>query len=136
MFKFDPNSTKNEGRYRLRDPKDFSTGSYIRKNFDNGIGYILGKLKNPDKDEDDNKLYVQAIRFKKDKWTEEAAAKWWNKHGKKFEKYWKDEDWAKETPNKIPREEALKVAKSLARKLKIKYINPDKITIDSKFIRI
>ena len=135
FFKFDPNSTKNEGRYRLRDKRDFSSGSYIRKNFDNGIGYVLGKLKNPDKGEDDEKLYVQAIRFKKNKWTEYDAAKWWNKHGDKFNRPWKDEDWAKETPTKIPREEALKVAKSLARKLKIKYLNPDKVTLDTKFIK-
>lgn len=135
IFKFDPNSTKKEGRYRLRDKRDFASGSYIRKNFDNGIGYILGKLKNPNKGENDEKLYVQAIRFKKDKWTVEEASKWWNKHGKKFDRYWKDEDWAKETPNKIPREEALKIAKNLARKLKIKYINPDKVTIDTKFVK-
>lgn len=134
MFKFDPNSTKNEGRWRLRDPKDFVSDSYIRKNYDNGIGYVLGVLKNPNKNEEDEKLYLQAIRFKKNQWTQEEAAKWWNKYGKKFDKYWKDEDWAKEKPTKINREEALKIAKKLSRKLKIKYLDPSKVTIDTKFI--
>ena len=37
-FKFDPNSTKNQGRWRLRDPKDFeknvdNTRKRIRKVF-------------------------------------------------------------------------------------------------------
>ena len=35
VFKFDPNSTVNEGRWRLRDPETFVNTSYIRKNFSN-----------------------------------------------------------------------------------------------------
>lgn len=136
VFKFDPNSTKNWGRWRLRDPTDFVTKGYITKKFDDvGIIYIMGRLKNPDLDEDGEKLYVQAIRFDKNKWTEQDAAKWWNKHGKKFDKYWKNEDWASEKPSKVPRAEALKIAKSFARKIKIKYMAPEKITMDTEFIK-
>jgi len=135
IFKFDPNSTKNEGRWRLRDKSDFVSGGYITKKFDNGINYILGRLKNPGKGENGEDFYVQAIRFKKSIWDEKEAAKWWNKHGKKFERPWTNEDWAREKLSKIPREEALKIAKSLARKLKIKYQNPDKVTIDTPFIK-
>lgn len=131
VFKFDPNSTKNEGRWRLRDPSDFVSGSYIRKNYDNGIGYVLGKLKG-DTSED---YYVQAIRFKKEKWSEMDAAKWWNKHSKKFEKYWKDEEWAREVLTKIDRKEALKIAREIAKKIGIKYLNPDKIKLDTEFIK-
>jgi len=131
VFKFDPNSTKNQGRWRLRDPDDFVSDSYITKKNDNGISYILGKLKHGD----DEKFYVQAIRFEKDQWTEEEASKWWNQHKKKFIKHWKDEDWSRRRPIKVEYEEALEIAKSFARKLKIKYINPKKVTIDSKFIK-
>lgn len=136
IFKFDPNSTKNWGRWRLRDPQDFVSKSYITKKYDDvGIIYIMGKLKNPNDDEDDEKMYVQAIRFDKNKWSEKEAAKWWNKHGKKFDKYWKNEDWASKKPSKVSRNEALKIAKSFARKIKIKYIAPEKITIDTEFVK-
>ena len=131
MFKFDPNSTKNEGRFRLRDPKDFVSSSYKTIKTDIGINYIIGIPKNSQT----NDYEVQAIRFKKKLWSKEDAYKWWNKHKGKYKKLWKPGDWNKEIPEKITVKEALKIAKSLARKLKIKYISPDKITIDSKFIK-
>lgn len=141
VFKFDPNSTTNEGRWRLRNPADFVSGSYIRKNYDNGIGYVLGKLKSnngcsPENRRDKyNDYYVQAIRFKKDKWSQMDAAKWWNKNSKKFQKYWKDEEWAREVLTKIDRKEALKIAREIAKKIGIEYLNPDKIKLDTPFIK-
>lgn len=130
-FEFDPNSTKNEGRYRLRDPLDFVSSTYKTIKTDIGINYIIGIPKNSET----NDYEVQAIRFKTKIWSKEDAYKWWNKHKGKYKKLWKPGDWNKEIPKKITIEEALKIAKSLSRKLKIKYINPKKVTIDSKFIK-
>ena len=128
VFKFDPNSTKNQGRWRLRDPKDFVSGSYITKKMKNGISYILGKL--------DDKFVVQAIRFDKDKWTEKEAAEWWEKRKSKYTKIWSEDDWREfKRERKTGYEEGIKLCKKVARKLKIKYINPKKVTIDTEFIK-
>jgi len=79
-FKFDDNSTKNEGRWRLKDPKHFK--KYFRRivwkdvPFKEGVSYVLGiNIKT-------GHLDVQAIRFKKEIMSEELASKWWdeNKH--------------------------------------------------------
>jgi hypothetical protein len=91
-FKFDPNSTENEGRLRLKDPKEFT--SYFRlKSTDSrvpdklkdigrkGISYVMGKTKNNPRD-------IQAIRFNKGIWNEEEAALWWEANKDKFEKTW------------------------------------------------
>ena len=128
VFKFDPNSTKNWGRWRLRDPKDFISESFITKKTKNNIIYILGKLKNNDND----KFIVQAIRFDKNKWTEKEAGKWWEERKSKYEKLWKEDDWRE---RKTSYEEGINLCKKVARKLKIKYINPKKVTIDTEFIK-
>ena len=95
-FKFDPNSTENEGRWRLKDPKEFI--SYFRlKSTDpkvserlkdigrKGISYVMGKTK-------DNPRDIQDIRFYKGIWTEEEAGEWWEANKDKFEKTW---NWPK-----------------------------------------
>lgn len=84
-FKFDPNSTKNEGRWRLKDPKHFI--KYFRKKvwedvpFKEGVSYVIGISKT-------GKLDVQAIRFNKAIISEELAAQWWLENNSYFEKEW------------------------------------------------
>ncbi len=90
MSFFDPNSTENEGRLRLHDPKHFSNYFRIKKykglEFP-GISYVMGK------DRRDGKIKPQAIRFDKRIWTEKKAEQWWKKHKRYFEKTWKKSDW-------------------------------------------
>ncbi len=93
-FKFDPNSTENEGRFRLRDPKDFKEGTFRRWDSwagikaPEGVSFIVGELKN-------GKKALQAIRFDKKLWNEEKAGIFWNKIKKEkgFQKNW---EWDKE----------------------------------------
>lgn len=97
-FRFDPNSTENEGRWRLMDPKIFEQGSIRRWNVwkeikASGVQFVMGK------DTRDDEWKPQAIRFKKsdDKgqslWTEEKAAGWWNQNKGQFEKEWAQTSW-------------------------------------------
>src|SRR5574338_687648 len=82
MFKFDKNSSINQGRFRLRKPKEFKR-FWIRKDSRfRGISYVQGILKNGD-------FSIQSIRFDRNLWTEKKAASWWKKYKKKFEKYLK-----------------------------------------------
>jgi hypothetical protein len=87
-FKFDPNSTENEGRFRLYPPDLIIKDYYYRskkhpwtKNEIEGISYVLGKS------EEDNKLKIQAIRFNKNIWTEDQAKEWWKENKKNFRFY-------------------------------------------------
>ena len=68
-FKFDPNSTENEGRFRLMDPK-LVTDYFRRKSSTPGVSYVMGKF-------DDGETKIQAIRFDKARFSEEEAAKWY-----------------------------------------------------------
>lgn len=105
-FKFDPNSTKCEGRWRLIDPKEFDSKSYRRwtkwgkKKLPKGVTIVVGQHKKEDR------MLPQTIRFKLDsedcdgEWTESKAREWWNKSGKKlFGKYksWTAKDWKKQS---------------------------------------
>lgn len=84
---FDPNSTENEGRYRLRDPKTIKPGSYFRQQAKGapGITYMMGRDKQTDK------IVIQAIRFDKSKVSEAEAKAWYRKQQGRssFEKHWK-----------------------------------------------
>jgi uncharacterized ParB-like nuclease family protein len=77
-FQFDPNSTENEGRFRVRDPDEFK-GDTIRswerwgKLEGDGIRFITGDLKSGDK-------ALQAVRFDKSKWMPEKANDWLEKN--------------------------------------------------------
>ena len=45
-FEFDPNSTKNEGRFRLLPPDIIEQGTYFRrKSKTEGVSYVMGKNK-------------------------------------------------------------------------------------------
>jgi len=80
-FKFDPNSTENEGRWRLKDPKFFSR--YFRlKSKTPGVSYVMGKNSKT------KKVEVQAIRFDKRKINEKQATRWWEKNKHRFRKEW------------------------------------------------
>lgn len=131
VFKFDPNSTVNEGRWRLRDPETFVNDKYIRRNFSTGIGYVLGKLKS----DPEGKFVVQAIRFKKSIWTEKKAAEWWKLNKSKYTKLWKESDWKKIPLEKPTVKEAISKAKRIAKLLNIPYLSPSRVTVDTTYIK-
>lgn len=99
-FEFDPGSTKLEGRWRLRDPKDFDQRTFRRFKVwagieaPKGITLIVGTLQG---EETSNKA-IQSIRFDLNLWSEESAEQFWDavKGKKGFERLWKKEDWEKE----------------------------------------
>ena len=95
-FAFDPNSTKNEGRFRLRPPtsisdyfqkdvytikgkkSDFiSRGKWAGEKLPAGIRLIVGKTQEGNEE-------VQAVRFNKNNFTEEEAATWWGENKELF----------------------------------------------------
>ena len=96
-FKFDPNSTENEGRWRLVDPMVFDQNTIRRWRTWKGIRtpgvqYVVGM------DTRDKKWKPQAVRFKlngsvDETFTEEKAAGWWNEYKNDFEKEWQQENW-------------------------------------------
>jgi hypothetical protein len=78
-FKFDPNSTKNEGRFRLLPPDAIQKDTYFRrKSSTPGISYVMGK-------DASGKEAIQAIRFDKSKFTEEQATKWFEENKGKYQ---------------------------------------------------
>tara|TARA_R110002051_G_scaffold314983_2_gene392817 strand:- start:314 stop:1285 length:972 start_codon:yes stop_codon:yes gene_type:complete len=136
-FKFDPNSTKNQGRWRLKDPDEFERMWTRHDKKDAGISFIVGTLKAGGHG-------TQAVRFSKDKWAEPDAKKWWCKNKGRFTKTWGPPDWAKwekklkesklgKGEKKIPREEALDLSKELIQKLGFSFWDPDSVSIDTKF---
>ena len=131
VFKFDPNSSINEGHWRLRDPETFVNDKYIRRNFSTGIGYVLGKLKS----DPEGKFVVQAIRFKKSIWTEKKAAEWWKLNKSKYTKLWKESDWKKIPLEKPTVKEAISKAKRIAKLLNIPYLSPSRVTVDTAYIK-
>ncbi len=91
-FLFDPNSTENEGRWRLMDPRVFVQGSIRRWNIWKetkapGIQFVMGQ------DTRDKQWKPQAIRFKKPDWDEKKAAKWWQENKDQFQKEWTQANW-------------------------------------------
>lgn len=91
-FRFDPNSTENEGRWRLMDPKVFEQGSVRRWNIWKelkapGIQFVMGK------DTRDKQWKPQAIRFKKPDWDEKKAVDWWEQNKSQFQREWTQTDW-------------------------------------------
>ena len=56
-----------------------------------GVRFIVGEYK------PDNRMKLQAIRFYKNKWNENKAAKFWNSIKDKpgFDKVWTEADWKK-----------------------------------------
>lgn len=87
-FKFDENSTKNEGRFRLYPPEEIDPDSYRSqtaiKSRDiprtEGVRFILGKTK-------EGKSVIQTIRFNKNIMPEDKAVQWWEENKSKFEFY-------------------------------------------------
>lgn len=78
-FKPDPNSTKNEWRFRLMPAKDFNSESFLRRKSQlPGISYIIGKRSGSDTYE------VQSIRINKKKVRWAEAKKWWEENKDKF----------------------------------------------------
>lgn len=148
VFKFDPNSTENEGRWRLINPKIFDKDTRDTRDkkkeffwrekdkFYKGISYVTGKIK--------GKISIQAIRFDKSLWDEEKASEWWEKNKDNYTKIWTKKDWDiwkkyekikldKLASVKHPRAKALSVAKNLVEKLDLKYVTPRDVSIDFKY---
>lgn len=127
-FRFDPNSTKNEGRWRLIDPKNFiksSKGWFRRKDSKfPGISYVYGPIKGT------ALPYMQAIRFDKKIWTEEKAAQWWEEHKNKYYKSWTEKDWIIKELNL---KDAIKIGKEIVEKLKFNFVPPEEVNSDYKW---
>ena len=85
-FRFDPNSTDRQGRFRLKDP-DLFRRVWTRRDPDaSGITHIVGLMR-------DGRFGTQAIRFDRDVWTEREAARWWAANGERFRRTWRARDW-------------------------------------------
>ena len=135
---YDPNSTKNQGRWRLRDPKDFKQMWTEKDKKFEGISYIVGLLFSGEKN-------IQAIRFDKNIWSEKKASVWWQEYHGEYCKTWSVADWQKwkdwqieKISNqmkriRINRERGLRICRRLAEIFKVEYISPNKITIDYKW---
>jgi len=75
LFEFDPNSTTNEGRFRVRDPQEFNQDRIWSEDKwgdlkADGVRFIVGVHKETGKPE------LQAIRFDKTKWLPSDTSKW------------------------------------------------------------
>jgi len=80
-FAFDPNSTENEGRFRLYPPSKINQDTYFRrKSSTDGVSYVMGK-------DSAGKETIQAIRFDKEKMPEDKAKAWWGKNKGKYSFY-------------------------------------------------
>jgi len=71
-FAFDPDSTKNEGRFQLLPPGQVSD-YFNRYSSTEGVRYVMGKT-------EAGAEVVQSVRFKKELFTEDKAGKWWEKN--------------------------------------------------------
>lgn len=67
---------KNELRYRVRDPRQFTEGSFFTKEFQDNpkISAVMGRLKG------ETKSTIQSIRFGKPGWTLPKAKEWLAEH--------------------------------------------------------
>ena len=139
MFKFDPNSTKNEGRWRLRDPLEFQKMWSKKDKEYEGLRYIVGVLK------EDVSIGTQAVRFNKNHWTEKEAEGWWKKNKDNYIKTWTQKDWDKWIKNNEKKQEGLKkrayitrrkglaIARKIVTSLGLTYVNPKEVSIDYRW---
>jgi len=65
----------NEHSARVREPEEFINDSFRRKNIEDGIDIIIGKLK-----DGDGSMVVQSYRFDASKFTVAQAKKWLKDH--------------------------------------------------------
>ena len=96
FIRWDPNSSELIGHYRLINPASFKSDSITTWDSwagieTEGVRFVVGDLK------DTGEKAVQAVRFDKDKWTEDKATEWWDMHKSKFKKTWMQADWEKTT---------------------------------------
>ena len=91
MFRFDPNSTQREGRWRLIAPGRFKAGT-LRREYHwqaakgSGVSFVVGELIRGGR-------AVQSVRFDRDRVTEEDATAWWGEFGSAFNREWTERDW-------------------------------------------
>ena len=64
----------NEHACRVRDPDDFQSDTFRRKEISDGISIIVGKLKG------ETETTTQAYRFDSSKFTEDEAKTWLKEH--------------------------------------------------------
>ena len=88
-FRFDPNSTEKQGRYRLKNPDHFRRFWTRKDPRVKGITHIIGVLH-------DGRFATQAIRFDRSLWSEREAAQWWSRNAERFRKTWRPRDWRDE----------------------------------------
>jgi hypothetical protein len=69
----------SEHSARIRNPDEFISDSFRRKNIASGIDIIIGKLKNGS-----NSMETEAYRFKKSIFTAEEAKNWLKSHNIKY----------------------------------------------------
>lgn len=72
------NPYPNEHAARIKDPDEFEQDSFRRKNIDDGIDIIIGRLKG------ETSTTTQAYRFKSAKFTADEAKKWLSDHDIKY----------------------------------------------------
>lgn len=82
-FKFDPNSTENEGRYRLYPPSMLDN-FFRRKSSTDGVSYVMGT---PNREGEKKEPVVQALRFDRNKFDEVSARSWWEENKGKYRFY-------------------------------------------------
>lgn len=80
-FAFDPNSTSDEGRFRLYPPELLHNYIRVHSKYD-GIDYIFGKTAS-------GKQVQQTIRFDTSKYPFSRAKQWWESHKDSFKFYGK-----------------------------------------------
>ncbi len=87
-FTYDPDSTENEGRFRLQDTAEFDEMGMVKSKFRSqseqkgikaeGVRFTVGTIK--------GKEEIQDIRFDNSKWTEEQASEWLSENAAKLER--------------------------------------------------
>jgi len=92
-FRYDPDSTKNQGRVRLNDAAGFEKPWVTKKSGTRGITETWGTNKETGESE------LHALRFDKGLWPEEKATGWWEKNQGRFKKTWK---WAEAKAEQVP----------------------------------
>ena len=99
-FAFDPNSTKNEGRFRLFPPKSVApelypegTKHFRRQSSTPGVSYVMAKRPG------EKQAITQAVRFDKKVISESQARDWWEKNKSRPEfQFYGGEKAVAETP--------------------------------------
>eukprot|EP00698_Gefionella_okellyi_P003667 TRINITY_DN13432_c0_g1_i1.p1 TRINITY_DN13432_c0_g1~~TRINITY_DN13432_c0_g1_i1.p1 ORF type:complete len:566 (-),score=97.87 TRINITY_DN13432_c0_g1_i1:57-1754(-) len=90
LFRFDPVSTEDMGRFRLRDPSMYDAVTWFRKaSAQRGVSLVCSRHSKTLESE------VLEVRFDREYFTEMQAALWWVQHKHRFHREWFLADWEK-----------------------------------------